>query len=122
MRGKILSGLGMKKGVPDIILIHDSRAHFIELKSAKGVLSPAQREVHEALARAGCPVAVCRNIDDVRALFGPTGRWWPIPIRETKPVTEAIRRGFAEGVSQHVVDYHRELWPESTDLGRRRRK
>lgn len=119
MRGRILRGTGYRAGTPDLLIVYDGRAYFLELKSAKGVLSEIQRETHAVLKRAGCCVAVCRSLDDVRALFGPAGPWWPIPIRETKPSAERIRRGFMQ---PHALASDDPIWPESADLGRRRRK
>lgn len=38
---------------------------FIELKTKKGRLSPAQKSVQAELVAAGCHVSTCRSIDDV---------------------------------------------------------
>ncbi len=84
LRGKILKGLGYRAGTPDIMIAHDGRVAFLELKSPKGVLSAAQKETHAALRAAGCPVAVVRSLDEVRFLFGPAGKWWAIPTREAR--------------------------------------
>ncbi len=117
MRGRILKGTGYKAGCPDLMILFDGRAHFIELKSAKGVLSEAQKQIHDELRAAQCPVEVCRSLDDVRALMALDGPWWPLAacIRETKPSTERIRRGFKNWEMGCE-------WPESEPLGRRRRK
>ncbi len=92
VRGMILKGMGMKAGVPDILLAFDGHAYFLELKAGTG-LSDAQKATHEALRRAKCPVAVIRSLDDFRALLATS--WWPLQavIRETKPATERIKRG-----------------------------
>lgn len=99
MRGMILKGMGMKAGVPDLLIVYDQRAYFVELKSAKGVLSEAQKEVHAALWRAKTPVAVVRSLDEFRALLA--GPWWQLQacIRETKPATERIKRGLAAALA-----------------------
>lgn len=65
VRGQILKGLGLKPGVPDILLVDGSRCFWLELKSKRGQLSQAQRECHDALKRAGCPVAVIKSIDEL---------------------------------------------------------
>jgi hypothetical protein len=100
MRGMILRGMGMKAGVPDILIVHDGRAYFCELKSAKGVLSDAQKATHEALRAAKCPVAVVRSLDEFRALLD--GPWWPLQacLRESKPATERIKRGMAAALKE----------------------
>lgn len=57
--------LGSKAGVPDIMLVHQSKAYAIELKAAKGRLTPAQNQFHASLTQAGVPVATCRSERDV---------------------------------------------------------
>ncbi len=59
MRGRIIKGTGYKSGTPDILIIAEGRAHFIELKSPRGVLSEAQRRTIPALGAAGARVVVC---------------------------------------------------------------
>lgn len=66
IRGAILKSTGMKAGVPDILIVYRGRPVFIELKTDKGVLSPAQKEVHIAITVAGGVVATCRSVDEVR--------------------------------------------------------
>lgn len=120
MRGMILKGTGLKSGVPDILIVHEGRLHGLELKSAKGVLSDAQKRTHEALRAAGCLVAVIRSLDELRALL--TGPWWPLGacLRETKPSTERVRRGFTDMTPHALILEHD--FPASEELGRRRRK
>jgi hypothetical protein len=108
LRGGILRGTGTKAGVPDILIVHEGRAYFVELKSARGSLSEAQRTTHSALTATGCPVAVCRSLDDVQSML-----WaWRIPTRSTKPSTERIRAGFRAP----------QEFPASDLIGRRRRR
>jgi hypothetical protein len=109
MRGRILKGMGVKAGLPDILIVHDGIAHWIELKAEKGVLSDAQIVTHAALRAAKCPVAVVRSLDELRLLLA--GPWWPIPLRESKPATERIKRGIVQPRD----------WPESDQLRRKRR-
>jgi hypothetical protein len=124
MRGLILKGLGLKAGVPDILIVHRGRAWWIELKSVKGSVSAVQNSVHGALSDAGCDVKVCRTLDDVRASLA----LWGIPTREMKPSTERIRRGIVSvypggDLPQPWVATTGDLdWPESDQIGRRRRK
>lgn len=66
IRGAHLSSIGVRLGLPDIMVVHDGRAFFIELKSAVGRLSVEQRAVHADLQTARCRVAVCRSLDDVQ--------------------------------------------------------
>jgi hypothetical protein len=90
LRGRILKGMGLRAGVPDILIVHEGRAHWVELKSARGSLSEAQRTTHSALTATGCPVVVCRALDDVQAALTA----WRIATRDTKPSAERIRAGF----------------------------
>lgn len=77
LRGAILHGLGVKAGLPDVLVINDGRAIWLELKSAKGRLSVGQQECHAALARARCAVAVVRSLDDAIEALQRAG----VPLR-----------------------------------------
>jgi hypothetical protein len=73
-RGRI----GLKRGVPDILIVHDGRAYWIELKSRRGQVSNDQGWTILAIEAAGARAYVCRSLDDV--IIGL--RYWSIPIRE----------------------------------------
>lgn len=75
--GALLKKLGLKAGVPDLILIHAGRAHGIELKSETGRVTPDQRATHEALRDAGVTVAVARTLQEVGDLL----QAWGVPSR-----------------------------------------
>ncbi len=107
MRGRIIKGTGYKSGTPDLLIVAEGRAWFIELKAPRGMLSEAQRRTIPALEAAGAHVVVCRSLDEVRGALDA----WGIPTREVKPATERIRRGLAQPQD----------WPESDQLGRKRR-
>ena len=114
LRGAISKGLGTKSGFPDILLLWQGRAFLGEVKSATGSLTEAQRGAHSAITAAGCPVAVWRSVDDCRASLA----LWNVPTRETRISTERIRRGFEHhGRADELFDQ----FPESDDLGRKRR-
>ena len=121
MRGMILKGTGLRSGMPDIMLLLDGRAWFVELKTGTVPLSDAQKATHEALRAAQCPVAVVRSLDEFRALLA--GPWWPLMacIRETKASTERIRRGIMFGYLDDEMRVRLEPWPDSDNLGRKRR-
>src|SRR5215470_11057860 len=59
----ILKGMGVRAGVPDVILIRDSEMYALEIKAAGGRLSPAQRECQERMRAAGCKVATAVGLD-----------------------------------------------------------
>ncbi|MDQ2763970.1 MAG: VRR-NUC domain-containing protein, partial [Pseudomonadota bacterium] len=58
---------GVKSGLPDYLFWHQRRAFAIELKTADGVLSDAQKDVLRELIANGVEVAVCWTIDQVFA-------------------------------------------------------
>lgn len=70
-RGGKLKASGAKAGIPDVLIIQagTGKAHWIELKTDKGRVSPAQVNTGACLLVAGCPVAVCRSLDEVQAML-----------------------------------------------------
>lgn len=77
VRGAILHGMGLLAGLPDLFLFHAGRAWGLEVKTARGRLSPAQRDCHVALEQAGVPTAVVRSVDDALAQV----LRWCLPVR-----------------------------------------
>ena len=74
--GKRMKARGLVAGACDWFIIgggydFDStplgRIYGIELKSAKGTLSPAQKAFHKRLEACGVPVAVCRSLEEIEA-------------------------------------------------------
>lgn len=56
-----------RKGVPDITaVLDDGRMLLIEVKSAKGRVSPEQKAFHEKARIMGALVIVARSVDDVK--------------------------------------------------------
>ncbi len=64
IEAKILKGMGVKAGVPDIIAIKDGRCYALELKATGGHPTPAQLEVQDSLLLAGASVGVAYGLDD----------------------------------------------------------
>lgn len=58
-----------EKGTSDILGIYNGRMLCIEVKSAKGKVSPEQKSFLEAMADLGAACAVVRSLDDVVHLF-----------------------------------------------------
>ena len=56
---------GTRSGIPDICVIHKGKSTFIELKSARGVLSPAQKHMHTQLVLAGAVVFTAKTLAQV---------------------------------------------------------
>ena len=66
-----LKAEGVKAGIPDLCIIYQGRAIFIELKTKKGSLSPAQKTMQLRLTLAGCPVfKICRSLEELAAFVG----------------------------------------------------
>lgn len=73
VRGKQLKDKGYKAGVPDILLVKESRAYWIEIKVGKGTLSSKQKTLLPVLERNGMPTAVCRDIYEVEDVLKKWG-------------------------------------------------
>lgn len=56
-------------GMPDILCFYKGIPVMIEVKSAKGRLSPEQKKMHERLIDHGCQVVVCRSVKDAETLL-----------------------------------------------------
>lgn len=72
-----LKSSGFTTGWPDIEIIWQGRIYFLELKSEKGRVSPAQAECHAGLIAAGAPVAVVRSLEEAVARLIE----WGVPLR-----------------------------------------
>lgn len=80
--------MGVKAGVPDLAIVLDGRAYWIELKREKGgALNANQKIVQPLLIEAGCPApANCRTLEEVKAAL----ERWRIPLRRVSLGTERI--------------------------------
>ena len=66
VEAKIFNGLGVRPGVPDLVLlIPGGRAAFIELKAGAGRLSAAQVAFKMQVETLGFRYAECRSVDEV---------------------------------------------------------
>ncbi len=59
----IMKGQGVRAGVPDLCLIHEGKAYFLELKADKGRLSEAQSQVMGEIERAGARWGMAIGLD-----------------------------------------------------------
>lgn len=61
--------LGVRAGIPDLVFLW--RGHFfaIELKAARGVVRPVQRQMHDKITHCGGEVYVCRSLPEVYNLL-----------------------------------------------------
>lgn len=79
--GGILKAMGVRAGIPDLCIVWQGRAYWIELKAGRGKASDAQDAAHARLQQCGCwPVATCRSIDDVETALSVYG----IPTRQAR--------------------------------------
>ena len=65
--------MGTRKGWPDIEIIWNGRAHFIELKIEGNNLNDDQQHVGDMLVRAGARHAVCRSVGEVQDVLQKWG-------------------------------------------------
>lgn len=73
--------LGVRPGVADLeVVIPGHPTIYLEVKAAKGVVSPEQRQFGADMISAGRAWAIVRGIDDVRATFAENG----IEVREVE--------------------------------------
>jgi len=71
----IRTGRGCIAGVPDMIVLHEGRAFFLELKAEDGILSPAQCTVGAAILVCGARYGVVRDAAEAVAHLDA----WEIP-------------------------------------------
>jgi hypothetical protein len=78
-RGAERKAQGVKAGQADIrfVLPPHGRSAEIELKTATGRVSPAQRDWERAVTNAGGLYAVCRSVDEVAFVL----RGWGVQLR-----------------------------------------
>jgi hypothetical protein len=71
--GTRLQRMGMRKGVPDLVILHSRRIMGLEIKSADGTLSREQKEFRVGWELAGGVYAVVRSVGEGTALFEEWG-------------------------------------------------
>jgi len=73
--GGRFKAMGVLAGVADLVLVsHDGRALFLELKAKGGRQSPAQADFEHACAVSCAPYAVASNLDEALAIVRG---WFP---------------------------------------------
>ena len=80
IRGAQLKAAGVRAGVPDIMLIHEGRVYFCELKTGYTRVSQDQKDCHAAILAAGGKVEVCRHLDEVTDCL----KRWGIPTLQIR--------------------------------------
>ena len=71
--GTRLQRMGMRKGVPDLVILHSGRIMGLEVKSPGGTLSREQKEFRVEWERAGGIYAVVRSVEEGTALLEEWG-------------------------------------------------
>lgn len=66
---------GIPAGVPDVLVLHQGRAFWIEMKSRDGVVSDPQRSMAATLLLSGCRIGVACDWQDVLVALDE----WQIP-------------------------------------------
>lgn len=74
---KILKGMGVKPGIPDILIFYQGRLFAIELKAKGGKESPNQEAMQETLRELGAEVA--SGVTSVEAVEKVL-RGWSFPL------------------------------------------
>jgi hypothetical protein len=72
-RQAILVGMGVQPGFADLVVLCDGRVLFLELKSPKGRLSPAQAAFRDAVLSQGHGWALVRSLDDALGALADHG-------------------------------------------------
>ena len=72
-RQAILTGMGIHPGFSDLMILCEGRVLFLELKSVKGRLSPAQKAFRDAMKAQGFGWALVRSLDDALGALADHG-------------------------------------------------
>ncbi len=64
IEASIFKGLGVKAGIPDVLIFYRAQIFGLELKAAKGRVSPAQLATMNDMEMAGARVAVACSLDE----------------------------------------------------------
>lgn len=62
--GGIFKALGVRAGLPDLIVFYRAQIFGLELKSSKGRVSPAQRQTLNEMEVAGARTSIAASIDE----------------------------------------------------------
>ena len=69
----IFSGLGVRPGVADLILLHDGRAFALELKTERGRPTTAQMQFISEFRAAGGEASIANGLDEAMRLLEAWG-------------------------------------------------
>jgi hypothetical protein len=72
-RQAILTGMGVHPGFADLMVLCDGRVLFLEVKSPKGRLGPAQEAFRDTVLAQGFGWALVRSLDDALGALADHG-------------------------------------------------
>lgn len=61
--------IGVVAGMPDLCFLWNGKAHFMELKTSRGKVSPIQKKVHEAITAQNIEVHIVRSVGEFEFLI-----------------------------------------------------
>lgn len=67
--GAVFKAKGVVSGVPDYVINANGWTYYFELKSKIGILSEAQKKVHESLRNQGFEVFIIRDFEQFLTIF-----------------------------------------------------
>ena len=73
VEARIMKGLGVTAGTPDVLAWHDGRAFALEIKSEAGRASESQLEMLNRLSEAGVFTAIVHGLDRALAVLESWG-------------------------------------------------
>lgn len=86
-----LVSMGLRSGVPDLVVLYQGRSIYFEFKAAKGTLSESQRQFQKKLIYCGFPVVTCRRLECVEESLREFG----VPLRAS---CKSLPRASGEGL------------------------
>ena len=72
IQGRILKGLGLRKGIPDLFLalpINGRHGLYIEMKNENGTLQPEQVKYRDRLKKVGYSWELCRSLESFKKII-----------------------------------------------------
>lgn len=64
IEASIFKGLGVRSGVPDVLIFYRAQIFGLELKATKGRLTPVQRQTLNEMEMAGARTAIAHSLDE----------------------------------------------------------
>lgn len=86
--GMSLKFISTISGVPDRIVLLNSKVLFVELKTTTGKLSKRQELVFDEFGEQGFPVHILRTYDDIEDFICEALRPTPLPVNIDKLIKE----------------------------------